>query len=224
MNADMLKMRRRFESLDCAALCDASPLVRALGPGLISLHPHLRMIGRAHPIGCSNDYLTVIKGVSEAQEGEVLVIDGRGQSQAVFGELLAAEGLRRKLAGAVVDGAVRDLNGMRGLDFPVYYRWTNPQAGRAEVIEPSTNVVSVCGVTVVAGDWIVGDADGVVVVPEGQVATIVSVAEEIQGVEAKVFESVKKGTALTKIMKFEEFRREHEREIRAKLDFHPSEK
>ena len=56
-----------------------------------------------------------------------------------------------------------------------------------------------------------------------------TVARDLGGIvqdesQAKVFESVKKGTALTKIMKFEEFRREHEREIRAKLDFHPSEK
>lgn len=212
------RIRERLSKLDCASLCDASPLVRTLSPGLKPLHPDIHMIGTAHTISCSNDYLTVIRGVSEAAPGDVLVVDGRRQDQAIFGELLAAEACRRKLAGAVVDGAVRDMQGMRQVDFPVYYRWANPRAGRAEVLEPPADVVSICGVTVASGDWIVGDADGVVVIPQTQVGMVLSVAEEIQKVEAKVFDSVRKGTSLTKIMKFEEFRREHEREIRAQLD------
>lgn len=216
----MKKMRKRFESLDCAALCDASPLVQAFAPGLSPVHPGKRMIGRAHTICCTNDYLTVIKALSEAKEGEVLVVDGRRQSQAIFGEMLAAEAHRVGLSGAVVDGAVRDLNGMRAIDFPVYYRWTNPRAGRTEVIEPPGKVISVCGVAVFNGDWIMGDADGIVVVPADHVEMILDVAEEIQKVEAKVLHSVLKGASFLQMTKFEEFRREHERDIRSKLEFH----
>lgn len=213
----------RLEKLDCASLCDASPLVRSLIPGiLVPLHPHLKMIGRVYPINCSNDYLTVIKEMSEARAGDVLVIDGRGQTQAIFGELLAAEAKRKGLAGAVVDGAVRDINGMKELDFPVYYRCSNPRAGRAEVVELPTEVVSVCGATAVAGDWIMGDADGVVIIPGSQAETIVLVAEEIQKVETKVFKSIKGGESLIEIIKLEEFRRAHEREIRSNLEYHLS--
>ncbi len=217
-------IRRLLERLDCASLCDASPLVRALSPGLIALHPQLKMAGRARTIGCSNDFLSVVKALDEAEAGEVLVIDGRGQTYAIFGELLAADSLRRGLAGAVIDGSVRDSQGLRGLDFPLYCRAFYPRAGRAEAIEPPTEVVSICGVTVMAGDWIFGDADGVVVIPQMHADTIIKVAEEIQTVESKVFESVRKGASLTEIMKFEEFCREHDREIRTKLGFHLSEK
>jgi 4-hydroxy-4-methyl-2-oxoglutarate aldolase len=217
-------LRKRFEKLDAASICDASPLVRAFQPGLIPLHPELRMAGKARPIGCSNDYLSVIKGLSEAHEGEVLVIDGRSQTYAIFGELLAAEAKRRGLAGAIVDGSVRDIAGMRALDFPVFYRAANPRAGRAEVVEPPTEILSVCGVTVMAGDWIFGDADGIVVIPADHAEMIVKVAEEIEQVEAKVFASVQKGASLTEIMKFEEFCRDHDRDIRKKLDYHLSER
>jgi len=224
MDKALQKIKERFDRLDCASLCDASPLVRAFAPGLTPIHPNKRMVGRARTICCTNDYLTVIKALTEAQAGEVLVVDGRRQTQAVFGELLAAEAHRLGLSGAVVDGAVRDLAGMKEIDFPVYYRWTNPRAGRAEVIEPPGDVVSVCGVSVFMGDWIMGDADGIVVIPGAQADEVLAVAEEIQKVEEKVLASVRKGASLAQILKFEEFRREHERDIRSRLEYHLSER
>lgn len=213
----MENLRKQLERLDTAALCDASPLVRALAPGLTPACPDLLMIGRAFTVQCINDYLSVIKALSEASEGDVLVVDGGRQSQAIFGELLAAEARRRGLAGAVIDGAVHHLKGIREIRFPVYYRWIHPRAGRAAVIEPPTEVISVAGATVGRGDWIFGDADGVVVIPAPQAPEIVSVAEEIKRVDEKVFQSVKKGASLTDIMKFEEFRRSHDQEIRGRI-------
>lgn len=217
-------MQKLMMRLDTAALCDASPLVRSFAPGLVALHPDMKMAGRARPISCSNDYLSVVKALNEARAGEVLVIDGRGQTHAIFGELLAADAKRRGVAGAVVDGSVRDVAGMRAIDLPVFYRGTNPRAGRAEALEPHAAAVSICGVTVMEGDWIVGDADGVVAIPAAQVEAIVKVAEEIEGVEHKVLESVRSGASLTEIMQFEEFCRDHDREIRSKLVFHVPEK
>lgn len=223
MNKDE-KIRQRLLTLDTAALCDASPLVRSLGVGLISTHPTKKMVGQAHVVSCFNDYLAVIKAMTEVQSGNVLVIDCRGQTYAAFGELLTAEAIRLNLSGVVVDGAVRDLAGMKQLDLPVFYRYTNPRAGRAEVIEHSSEHVSICGITVFRGDWVVGDYDGVVIIPKGNIEMIVAVAEEIEHIENKVFDSVLKGESLMKIMKFEEFRLAHEKEIRDKLDFHPSHK
>jgi regulator of RNase E activity RraA len=214
------EIRRRFGELSCAALCDASPLVKAIVPGLVPVDPGRKMVGRVFPISCANDYLTVIKGMSDANPGDVLVIDGRGQTQAIFGDLLAAEASRKGLAGAVVDGAIRDVPGIRKLEFPVYYRLTNPRAGRTEIVEPPTNIVSIGNVALVRGDWIMGDSDGVVVIPASQVDEILSVAEEIQKIEAEVFKSIRKGESLMEIIRFEEFRRDHEREIRSNLEYH----
>jgi len=218
MDKTQEKVRSRFEKLDTASICDASPLVRAFAPGLVPVCPQKKMVGRVRPVSCTNDYLTVIKALSSAAAGEVLVVDGHRQNQSVFGEMLAAEASRLGMAGAVIDGAVRDVEGMRRIGLPVYYRWTNPRAGRAEVVEPPADYVSVCGVTAFAGDWIVGDGDGIVIVPSEQAEAVLMVAEEIQRVDEKIFESVKRGASLAEIMKFETFRRDHEREIRQKLD------
>jgi len=222
MDSKLKKIYKRYGKLDSAALCDASPFVTALSPGLKPASSDLVMFGRAFTIKCSNDYLTVIKGLSEAGEGDVLVVDGARQSLAIFGELLAAEAQRQGLAGAVIDGAIHHVKGIRALNFPVYYRWVNPRAGRADVIEPQTNLISVCGASVANGDWIFGDADGIVIIPSSQMEDVLEVAEEIKKVDEKVFDNVKNGASLTEIMKFEEFRRQHEREIRSRIDYHLS--
>ena len=104
------KICSRFEKLDTASLCDASPLVRAFAPGLAPIHQNKKMAGRVRPVSCTNDYLTVVKALSEAVAGEVLVVDGHRQNQAVFGEMLAAEAHRLGMAGAVIDGAVTRIN------------------------------------------------------------------------------------------------------------------
>lgn len=218
MDRTSSKIRGRLERLDSVSLCDASPLVRAMAPGLTPACPEILMAGQAYTVQCINDYLAVIKALSEAAEGDVLIVDGGRQSQAIFGEFLAAEAKRRGLAGAVIDGAIHHVDGIREIKFPVYYRWTNPRAGRAAVIEPPTNLVSVAGVTVERGDWVFGDADGIVVIPPSQVEEIIAVAEEIKKVDDKVFQSVRKGAALTEIMEFEEFRRAHDKEIRMQID------
>lgn len=119
----------------------------------------------------------------------------------MFGELLAAEA-------------------MRELDFPVYYRVTNPRTGRTEIIGVPAKAVSVRGVTAVMGDYIMGDADGLAVMSADHVDEIVSVAEEIQKIEAKVMKNIRKGESLMKIINFEKFRREHERAIRSNLEYH----
>ena len=223
MDKKLQTIRQAFEGLDTVALCDASPFVRALTPGLRASDVAIKMVGRAFTVTCCNDYLSVIKALEEATEGDVLVVDGGRQSMAIFGELLAADAKRRGLAGAVIDGAVHHVEGIRLVGFPVYYRWTNPRAGRAAVVEPRTDVVSVCGVSVRRGDWMVGDADGVVIVPGDHAEEIIGVAREIKKVDAKVFESVKKGASLTEIMKFESFRREHDQEIRSRIESSQSE-
>ena len=218
MGIPQAEVLSRFKSLDCASVCDASPLAKSMEPGLKQTRTGLKMAGKAHTVACTNDYLTVIKAMDEANPGEVIVVDGRGQSQAIFGELLAAEAIRKELAGAIIDGAIRDLSGIVKMGFPMYYRWLNPQAGRAEIIEPPCSVVSVGGVTVTHGDWILGDDDGIVVIPEAQIELILDVAQEIQKLEEKVSKNVNAGKTLKHLLGLEEFRREHERDIRTRLE------
>ena len=209
---------KKFQKLHTAAICDASPLAKTLNHTLIPIFNNIKMAGKALTVSCQNDYLTVIKAVEESKPGDVLVVDCQGQTLSVFGELLARESKRRKLAGVIIDGSIRDINVMRTIGIPVFYKQTNPQAGRAEVVEPPCSTVSIGGVVINSGDFILGDDDGIVIVPEQHIETIMEVAFEIKIIEDKVAKSISKGETLNNILELEEFRRDHEKEIRSRLD------
>jgi regulator of RNase E activity RraA len=142
----------------------------------------LALHGLAVTIRCRpGDNLMVHKALEIALPGDVLVVDTCGNTgNAVFGELMGRVVVARKLGGIVVDGAIRDVAGLRTLGLPAFSRTVSPGAcdkdGPGEINLP----VSCGGVAVMPGDVIVGDADGVAVVPQ-------AVAEEVwEGVKALV--------------------------------------
>lgn len=113
------------------------------------------------------DNLMVHKALDVAQPGDVIVIDTSGSTMtAVLGDLISTKARHRGIAGFVVDGLVRDLAGIRELgDFPVFGRGVTPigplHRGPGEINHP----IASGGVVVHPGDVIVGDLNGVVVVP-----------------------------------------------------------
>jgi RraA family protein len=115
------------------------------------------------------DNLMVHKSLDVAEPGDVVVVDTSGSHMtAVLGDLISTKARHRGIAGFVVDGLVRDVEAIRALgDFPVFARGVTPigplHRGPGEIGYP----VSLGGVVVNPGDIVVGDANGVVVVPGG---------------------------------------------------------
>jgi regulator of RNase E activity RraA len=113
------------------------------------------------------DNLMVHKSLDLAEPGDVIVVDTSTSSlTAVLGDLVSTKARHRGIAGFIVDGLIRDLPGIRALgDFPVFARGVTPigplHRGPGEVNYP----VAVGGIVVSPGDVIVGDPNGVVVVP-----------------------------------------------------------
>ena len=112
------------------------------------------------------DNLMVHKALEVAKEGDVVVVSTNGNTtSAVFGELMGHTAVGAELGGIIVDGAIRDVDGLEVLGFPAFSRTVTPggcdKDGPGEI-----NVAISCGNTVVMpGDILVGDEDGVVVVP-----------------------------------------------------------
>lgn len=132
----------------------------------------------------SGDNLFIHKAIDEAKDGDVIVVNGDGDlTRALIGELIAARAKAKGIAGFVIDGAVRDADGMREYGMPVFARALTPAGpykfgpGRLQV------PVAVGGVSVNPGDVIVGDADGVAVVPLARADEIVVAAEAVQSNE-----------------------------------------
>ncbi|MBS3967787.1 MAG: RraA family protein [Truepera sp.] len=126
--------------------------------------------------------------IDSAEAGSVVVIGTGGESEvAVWGGLMTAGAVANKLAGAVLDGGVRDVTEIRrDYGFPVFARSVSPgtTVGRFKTL--AANVPVVCGgITVNPGDLIVADLDGVAVVPQAHVAEVLKLALMIEQREAE---------------------------------------
>ena len=107
------------------------------------------------------------RAVEQVRPGEILVIEARGDPTAgTVGDILALRAQVRGAAGIVTDGAIRDSQPLHAMDLPVYYGATHPAVlGRRHVPWEVNATIACAGVTVTPGDLIVGDGDGVIVIP-----------------------------------------------------------
>ena len=123
------------------------------------------------------DNLMVHKAMAMAQPGDVIVIDGAGDlSQAVIGGLIRTTALQRRLGGFVIDGAIRDIAEWAEGVIPIYARG-HVHRGPSKDGPGMINVPIACaGMAVAPGDLVLGDADGVIVVPAADVAALLPAA------------------------------------------------
>jgi RraA family protein len=168
----------------------------AVSPGikLLTADRH-RLAGPACTVKVfPGDNLMVHKALDVLEPGDVVVVDaGASDHNAVLGDLISMKAKHRGAAGFVVDGFVRDLPNIVGLDFPVFARGTTPigplHRGPGEI-----NCAVCCGGVVVnAGDIIVGDAMGVVVVPQGIAAELLERLKAHEVANEAYLETVRSG-------------------------------
>lgn len=200
----MTDLHTRLLHLETSCLCDAKKTLRTLHADICPLVPGLKMVGRAFPVPCCDDFLRVLTALQDASPGDVLVVDGQGGRKALAGELFATEARRRGLAGLVVDGAVRDVSTIRTLGFPVYARAVTPMSGAARSLPAAPLPISCGGVAVSPGDFVIGDDDGVVVASEAELGEIVAIAEEIQRKEAEALQRMAAGESLLTLLNAQE--------------------
>lgn len=202
------ELARRFGALYTGALTDVldrrGHLQQTLPPELQPLRPGTRLagpvypvLGRAHP---GHDYETSIRAVLEmlgsVRPGHVAVYETNDRASAHFGELSATSLASRGCAGAVIDGGTRDAEYILREDFPVFSRYVTPQdcVPRWELLAHGDVTIVVGGVRVAPGDWIVGDRDGLVIVPAGEVREVLAEAEAKVSTENEIRDAVRAGT------------------------------
>lgn len=202
------------ETLYTAVLSDACDAAgtrdRALGPEIRPLDESLRLVGRAKPVVWApmfhvpeRPYDEEIAAVDSLQPGEVFVMAvGRSEHIVPWGELLSTATVARGGRGAVLDGLVRDVARIKAMKLPVYCtgRRALDSRGRGIVVDRDVPVV-IDGVRIEPGDLVVGDADGVVIVPRAVEREVLERAwEKVQG-EDRTREDLRAGMLLEEVFR-----------------------
>ena len=169
---------QRFLEAPTGNICDANGGRGVMDAGIHPLDRHMQLAGRALTVACAaGDNLTIHKAVMLAQPGDVLVINCGGYLNAgVFGEMLALSCMAKGIAGVVIDGSCRDVNDLIELGFPTFVRGVNPRGTIKDTCGAVGGEVLCGGVTVRSGDVVVGDCDGVVVIPQEEAEEILDKA------------------------------------------------
>lgn len=180
--------------LGTATLYEASGLPCFLDPRLRPAWPGATVLGTALPVRTApGDNLPLHLAVAQAQPGDVLVVDAGGVPHGYWGEVLTVAAQVRGIRGLVIDGGVRDTHRLEALGFGVFSSWI-ALAGTTKD-DPGTvgAPIPFGGVTVARGDLVVGDSDGVVVLPAGRLDDILAAARERTRKEAAYLDRLRAG-------------------------------
>ena len=184
----------RFRGVATPNLADAMGRFNFMDAGIVS-RTGLPMCGLAVTVNARPaDNLMIHKALQVAAPGDIVVVNTCGNTtSAVFGELMCNTAVAAKLGGIVVDGAIRDVDGMTALGFPAFSRTVC--AGGCDKDGPGEiNVPISCGGTVVMpGDIVVGDRDGVVVVPRAHAEDVLPLVNALVQRETKRVAEIKAG-------------------------------
>ena len=174
--ADLVAAARKFQA---SILADVGGRRGTLGGRIRPLAGAMKVAGPAFTVEVRpGDNLMIHAALNLARPGDVIVVDGKGDlSCALTGALMAAHAQKAGIAGFVIDGAVRDTEDCARGNFPIFAAGANPNGPLKNSGGRINWPVSLAGTAVNPGDLIVGDADGVVVVPREMAAEIVGAAQ-----------------------------------------------
>jgi 3-hexulose-6-phosphate synthase len=199
--------KRLSSDITTSQLSDAMRKVTEQNGVLVGVKPlksSFKIMGRATTVKTSaNDWGTVIKGIYASEKGNILVISCDRDDPAVWGELASTCAQNFGLSGTIVYGAIRDIKGIKNLDYPVFSRAVTPNAGNP-IAKGEVNISVICGRTIVnPGDLIMGDECGVVSVPEEIIDDVIKEVYKILDNENYILQDLKDGKSFLDILKIE---------------------
>jgi regulator of RNase E activity RraA len=211
-------IRRRFLAVDTSNVADVLDELDLPDQGLApSFRPFpadagtlagwaFTIAGEMAPYAFGGGDPAKMEACAQLAAGEVSVWSGKGEGVCFFGELISIGMRERGCVGALVDGGIRDIRWIGELDFPVYARYRTPvqSIGRWRVTGSGDTVpmpgATKAEVAVSPGDFVLGDEDGVIVVPAGVVERVLGRAEELGAREVEIRRELARGLSLSEAL------------------------
>jgi regulator of RNase E activity RraA len=204
MNHEDQELIALFQGLDTPGVSDAMDKLGLPGQclGIVPLDNYpgvivgpaftAKYVTASTPAGSVGDF------IDDVVEGDVLVIDNNGRTDCtVWGDIMTQYAGVRKIAGTVIDGVCRDVGKALSDRYPLFTRCRFMRTGKDRVQVEGVNVpVSIGTARVCARDFVVADANGVVVVPRDRVREVAAIARQIESVEADIRTQISQGKTL----------------------------
>lgn len=187
---------RRFATLPVANVSDSMSRMTAGGARLRPMHGGGGLAGPALTVKAPpGDNLMMHKAIALAEPGDVIVVDAGGDlTNALMGEMMLMQMERRGVAGAVLNGAIRDAATIRGQGFPVFAAGVTHRGpyknGPGEINVP----IAIDGMVIAPGDLILGDDDGMLCVPFAELAAVLAATQAKFDAEQRQMANIRAGT------------------------------
>jgi len=169
------------------------PGIRPLAPGMKLCGPALTV--RTYP----GDWCKPVEAIDQAQPGDVIVIDAGGVAPAIWGELATNSAIQKQVAGVVIWGGARDTGDIIALGFPLFSSLVSPTAGEPKGFGEIGVPIKINGVRVSPGDWIIGDDDGICVIPKDKAVEYTNRAMDVLEKENRLRTEIQAGATLSQV-------------------------
>lgn len=200
------KLLAELQTQPSATVHEAMGRRGALDPSIKPIVRSMKVCGQALTVSChTGDNLMLIKAINMARAGDVIVADmGAAKDSGPFGEVLAVECMTKGVAGLILSCAVRDSREIEELGFPVFSKGICVKGTAKETLGTINHSICCGGQIVNPGDIVLGDADGVVIVPRREAKEVLRASQERTAKEKNIMERLRKGESLYDIYGYQE--------------------
>jgi 4-hydroxy-4-methyl-2-oxoglutarate aldolase len=199
------KLMAAFKDFGAATVYEAAGRIGSVDPAIKPLERNMRLLGAALTVRCHpKDNLMLHKALQIAQEGDVLVASTQGYPDAGYwGGLMATSAMARQLGGLAIDGCVRDSAEILEMGFPVFCRGTCMRGTVKGTLGRVNQPILFGQVLVNPGDLVLGDDDGLVIVPRAEMEAVLKASRERVAKEVNKTAQLSKGVSSVELNKLE---------------------
>ncbi|WP_044872462.1 dimethylmenaquinone methyltransferase [Pseudomonas sp. LFM046] len=198
---DIQAVAARAKVLGSSTLYEASGLPTAVDPAIRPIWRGAFIAAPAYPLECSpGDNLGLHLALERAPKGSVLVVSTGNFIAGYWGEVLTVAAQAAGVVGLIIDGGVRDIQAIEKLGFPVYTRGVSVK-GTVKATAPSIGQpIPFNGAQVAVGDLVVADDDGIVIIPQDEVARTLADGEARAEKESRMMAALREGNTTVELM------------------------